>query len=76
MRQYQLVHHDEELEIRLALDPGAPADAARRVEDAVAHVIAGAGVTTPPIRITPVAELEREPGAAAKLKLVVNRRER
>jgi phenylacetate-coenzyme A ligase PaaK-like adenylate-forming protein len=76
VRQYQLVHHDEELEIRLALDPAAPADTARRVEDAVAHVIAGAGATAPPIRITPVAELEREPGAAAKLKLVVNRRER
>jgi hypothetical protein len=39
----------------------------------VLAVLDEAGAIAPPVRVTPVAELEREPGAAAKLKLIVSR---
>jgi hypothetical protein len=43
------------------------------VRAAMAQAIADAGAVAPEIRVTPVLELEREPGAAAKLKLIVSR---
>jgi hypothetical protein len=51
----------------------APTDTPERVRAAVLSVLDAAGAVAPPVRVTPVAELEREPGAAAKLKLIVPR---
>jgi phenylacetate-coenzyme A ligase PaaK-like adenylate-forming protein len=73
VRQFQIVHDAGGLEIRLVLDPAAPADTAGRVRGAVSGMLDEAGAVAPPIRVTPVAALEREPGAAAKLKLIVSR---
>jgi phenylacetate-CoA ligase len=73
VRQFQIVHDAGGLEVRVALDAAAPADTPERVRAAVLSVLNGAGAVAPPVRVTPVAELEREPGAAAKLKLIVCR---
>ena len=75
VRQFQLVHEPASLEIRLVLDPAAAADVPDRVRAAVATAIEEAGAVAPAITVRPVAELEREPGAAAKLKLIVSRAE-
>jgi phenylacetate-coenzyme A ligase PaaK-like adenylate-forming protein len=75
VRQFQLVHDPACLEIRLVLDPAAAADVPDRVRAAVATAIEEAGAVAPAITVRPVAELEREPGAAAKLKLIVSRAE-
>jgi phenylacetate-CoA ligase len=73
VRQFQIVHDGGGLEVRVALDPSAPADTTERVRGAVLSVLEEAGAVAPPLRVTAVAELEREPGAAAKLKLIVSR---
>ena len=73
VRQFQIVHDPGGLEVRLALDPSAPVDTCERVGAAVLAVLEETGAIAPPIRVTPVAELEREAGPAAKLKLVVSR---
>jgi phenylacetate-coenzyme A ligase PaaK-like adenylate-forming protein len=73
VRQFQIVHDSDGLEVRLALQDGAPADTGERVRGAVLGVLDEAGAVAPPLRVTPVAQLEREPGAAAKLKLIVSR---
>jgi phenylacetate-CoA ligase len=73
VRQFQVVHDPAGLEIRLVLDPAAPAETADRVRAAVLAVLDEAGAVAPPIRVTQVVALEREPGAAAKLKLIVSR---
>jgi phenylacetate-CoA ligase len=66
VRQYQIVQEAGLLEVRVV---GSTAGVAA----AVAGVLAEAGAVVPEIRVTPVEALEREPGAAAKLKLVVAR---
>jgi hypothetical protein len=63
------VHDAAGLEVRIVLDRAAPADTAERVRAAVLSVLDEAGAVAPPLRVAPVAELEREPGAA-KLKLI------
>jgi phenylacetate-coenzyme A ligase PaaK-like adenylate-forming protein len=73
VRQFQIVHEPDGIEIRLVLDPAAPADVPARVRAAVAGAIEEAGGVAPAITVRPVAQLEREPGAAAKLKLIVSR---
>ena len=73
VRQFQIVHDADGLEVRIALEPAAPSGMCERVRDAVLSVLDDAGAVAPPVRVTEVAELEREPGAAAKLKLVVSR---
>ena len=55
------------------LDPAAPADTPDQVRAAVAGALEEAGAVPPRIAVTPVAELEREPGPAAKLKLIISR---
>jgi catechol 2,3-dioxygenase-like lactoylglutathione lyase family enzyme len=40
----------------------------------LAHELEGAGVAEPVVRVVPVAEIEREAGHAAKLKLVTSAR--
>jgi phenylacetate-coenzyme A ligase PaaK-like adenylate-forming protein len=68
VRQFQIVLDRSGLEVRVV--GGAP-DAVRA---AVAGALTDAGAIAPPIRVTPVDALEREPGAAAKLKLILDLR--
>lgn len=72
VRQFQVVHEAGGLEVRVVLDPEAPTDTVDRVRRLVVGALEDAGALPPPLRVTPVAELEREPGAAAKLKLIVS----
>ncbi len=73
VRQFQIVHEPGRLEVRLVLDPRASAGTPDEVRAAVAGVLEAAGAVPPRIDVTPVGELEREPGPAAKLKLIVSR---
>jgi phenylacetate-coenzyme A ligase PaaK-like adenylate-forming protein len=70
VRGHQVVLHPGRLELRVVLAPGA---APEPVAAAVADALDEAGAAHPPVAVTPVEEIEREPGAA-KLKLVVDRR--
>jgi phenylacetate-CoA ligase len=73
VRQFQIVHDPAGLEVRLVLDPNASRETPAIVRAAVLRVLEEAGAVPPAVAVTPVAELEREPGAAAKLKLIVSR---
>ena len=73
VRQFQIVRELERLEIRLVLDPRAAAGVPDQVRAAVVGMLEEAGAVLPPVAVTPVAELEREAGPAAKLKLIVDR---
>jgi phenylacetate-CoA ligase len=73
VRQFQIVHEPDGLEVRLVLDPEAAPETPATVRALVVRVLEEAGAVPPPVTVTPVAELEREPGAAAKLKLVISR---
>ena len=73
VRQFQIVHDPGGLEVRLVLDPDAARETPAIVRAAVLRVLDEAGAVPPAVVVTPVAELEREPGAAAKLKLVLSR---
>jgi putative adenylate-forming enzyme len=75
VRQYQIVHErDGGLHIRIVPSPDAGRDLPQRVGEAVAHELEDAGVAEPVIRVVPVEAIEREPGHAAKLKLVTSAR--
>jgi phenylacetate-coenzyme A ligase PaaK-like adenylate-forming protein len=73
VRQFQIVHEPGRLEVRLVLDPRAPAGTPDEVRVAVTAALEAAGAVPPQIVVTPVGELEREPGPAAKLKLIISR---
>jgi phenylacetate-coenzyme A ligase PaaK-like adenylate-forming protein len=73
VRQFQIVHDHDRLEIRLVLDPAAPAGTLEQVRAAVLAVLDEAGATAPEVTVIAVDELEREAGPAAKLKLIVAR---
>jgi hypothetical protein len=73
VRQFQIVHDPGGLEVRLVLDPRAARETPAIVRAAVLRVLEEAGAVPPAIVVTPVEQLEREPGAAAKLKLIVSR---
>lgn len=73
VRQFQIVHEPARLQIRVLLDPDAPGDVAERVRSVVAEALEDAGAVPPPLEVVEVDELEREAGAAAKLKLIVSR---
>jgi phenylacetate-coenzyme A ligase PaaK-like adenylate-forming protein len=73
VRQFQIVHDPGGLDVRLVLDPKAPQATVAIVRAAVLRVLEEAGAVPPAVVVTPVDALEREPGAAAKLKLIVSR---
>jgi phenylacetate-CoA ligase len=73
VRQFQIVHDPSCLEVRVVLDPAAPAGTLDHVRAAVLGVLEEAGAVAPEIEVVAVGELEREPGPAAKLKLIVRR---
>jgi phenylacetate-CoA ligase len=73
VRQFQIVHEKGRLEVRVVLDPGAPAETASAVRAAVKRALEDAGAVPPAVAVVEVDELEREGGAAAKLKLIISR---
>ena len=70
VRQYQVVQHDDRLQILIVPQASAPADISRRVEAALADALREAGAVTPRIDVVPVETIEREEGHGAKLKLI------
>jgi phenylacetate-coenzyme A ligase PaaK-like adenylate-forming protein len=69
VRQYQIVHRrDGSLHVRVVPRRAAP-ELADTVGAAVARVLADAGAVAP-VRVELVDEIEREPGPAAKVKVV------
>jgi phenylacetate-CoA ligase len=70
VRQYQVVHGEQRLRVRVVLRDSAPADISSRIRAALARALEDAGAVVPLIELEPVAQLEREPGEGAKLKLV------
>jgi phenylacetate-CoA ligase len=71
VRQYQIVHRrDGSLHVRV-VPRGAAPGLADTVGAAVARLLADAGAVAP-VRVELVDEIEREPGPAAKVKLVVS----
>ena len=70
VRQHQVVHEPARLLVRVVLRGSAPADTPARVAAAVARELRDAGAVPPPIEVTAVPELGREPGHGAKFKLV------
>jgi phenylacetate-coenzyme A ligase PaaK-like adenylate-forming protein len=73
VRQFQIVHERGRLEIRVVLERGAPAETPAQVRAAVIDALEETGALPPAIDVVPVDQLEREPGTAAKLKLIVAR---
>jgi phenylacetate-coenzyme A ligase PaaK-like adenylate-forming protein len=69
VREYQIVSDGARLRVRIALSPDAAADTRERVRVGLVRVLDEVGATAP-IEVESVEALEREPGPAAKLKLV------
>ncbi len=70
IRQYQILHDRRGLQVRVVLHPGGPADTLTGIQDTLTRELRAAGALPPPIRVVPVAEIQREGGHGAKLKLV------
>ena len=70
VRQYQVVHDLAGLRVAVVLRDRAPADTPARVRAALVRELRDAGAVPPPIEVTPVPEIARDPGHGAKLKLV------
>jgi phenylacetate-coenzyme A ligase PaaK-like adenylate-forming protein len=69
--QYQVVHRADGLLVRIVVSDSAPRDIADRVRADVDAALAGAGALVP-LDVEVVPAIEREPGHAAKVKLVVS----
>jgi phenylacetate-coenzyme A ligase PaaK-like adenylate-forming protein len=74
VRQYQIVREPDGLRVRIVPKESAPTDLPERVRLALARELEEAGATPTRILIEPVDEIERDPGHAAKLKLVTSAR--
>jgi phenylacetate-coenzyme A ligase PaaK-like adenylate-forming protein len=70
VRQYQLLYDGRGLRVRAVLAPGAALDAPGHLRALLAESIEASGAAAPPIEVEEVMELAREPGPAAKIKLV------
>ena len=70
VRQYQVVHDPAGLHVAVVLREHAPADTPARIRAALARELRDAGAVPPPIQVTPVPEIERDPGHGAKFKLI------
>jgi hypothetical protein len=73
VRQYQVVHDPAGLHVAVVLREDAPADTPARVRAALTGELRAAGAVPPPIEVTPVPGIERDPGHGAKFKLVRSR---
>ena len=73
VRQYQVVHRrDRTLRVRIVPRTVSGADLPDRMRAAVRRELEEAGAVEPRVEVEVVGEIEREPGYAAKLKLVVS----
>lgn len=74
LRQYQVVQDPQALRVRVALRDGVDAgQAAARIRSAVAAKLEEVGAVPPPIEVEAVAEIVRDSGHGAKLKLIESR---
>jgi phenylacetate-CoA ligase len=69
--QYQVVHRADGLLVRIVVRDGASLDLPGHVRAEIDAALDGAGATVP-VSVDVVEEIEREPGHAAKVKLVVS----
>ena len=69
--QYQIVHRSDELLVRVVPRRRSASDLVERVEAAVQRAVADAGARID-VSVVAVDRIEREPGHAAKVKLVVS----
>jgi phenylacetate-coenzyme A ligase PaaK-like adenylate-forming protein len=72
VRQYQVVHDQAGLHVAVVLRADAPAGIPDRVRAALADELHDAGAVPPPIDVTPVPSIDRDPGHGANLKLIRN----
>ena len=70
IRQYQIVHNSVGLHVTVVLGDHAPSDTLHRIQAAVRYALLAAGAAPPPITVTAVEQIKREPGHAAKFKTV------
>jgi phenylacetate-coenzyme A ligase PaaK-like adenylate-forming protein len=70
VRQFQIDWDGARMTIRVVLRSTAPADTTCRVHDAVSATLLATGAAPVPLEVVRVCALEREPGPAAKLKLI------
>jgi phenylacetate-CoA ligase len=70
LRQYQIIAAPDHLRISVVLRDGAPPDIPRRVHAALHCALLDAGVAVPPITVTPVDGIPREPAPSSKFKTV------
>jgi len=71
VRQYQIVQRERELLVRIVTRAEAGSELSGRVRTALESALADAGAVLP-VRVDAVDEIAREPGHAAKVKLVVS----
>ena len=69
--QYQVVHRHDGLLVRIVARSSAPRDLPEKVRCAVGSALWDGGAAAP-VRVELVPAIEREPGHAAKVKLVVS----
>jgi phenylacetate-coenzyme A ligase PaaK-like adenylate-forming protein len=75
VRQYQIVHEpDGALRVRIVPRPAAARNLPQEVALAVTRALEAAGVAEPAVYVDCVPQIDREPGHAAKLKLVISAR--
>jgi phenylacetate-coenzyme A ligase PaaK-like adenylate-forming protein len=74
VRAYQIVHEPECLRVRIVPRDSAPRDLPERVRASVVRQLADAGAAPGAVVVDVVDEIERDPGHAAKVKLVVSAR--
>ena len=70
VRQFQVLHDHFGIEVRVVLRESSAPDALERVQSALLAELEAAGALPPPIHVKAVAEIEREPGPAAKFRVV------
>jgi len=71
VRQYQIVRRERELLVRIVTRADAGSELSGRVRMALESALADAGAALP-VTVQAVGGIEREPGLAAKVKLVVS----
>ena len=69
--QYQVVHRSDALLVRIVVGDAAPRTIAQDVEASVEQALARAGAALP-VAVEVVDAIARDPGHAAKTKLVVS----
>ena len=70
VRQYQIIVAPDQLRIAVVLRADAHPDTPQRVQAALHCALLDVGVAVPPITVTPVDSIAREPTPAAKFKTV------